>query len=281
MKSISHGLLEGKRGLIFGAVDSRSLAWHVASRCAEQGAQLVLTNTHNAVTLADVAELASRLNVPLIECDATDVEQLNTLIDKATESLGGKLDFVLHAVACSDNIRRHRSYDNLNYNYMLRTVDVSAVSLHKFLETALRHDAIAYGGSVVALSYIGSSLAIHNYCDMGDAKAMLESIVRQFGLLYGERCGVRINSLSQSPTPTRASAGCKEIDSFRRMTDLMAPLGNADADSCADMCVMLFSDYTRFVTMQNIYNDGGYSKTGLSERFAQYARSLFNSEDDN
>lgn len=268
----SHGILAGKRGIIFGAVDSRSIAWAVAEHCAAEGAAIVLTNTGTAISLGEVKELASSLNAPLIECDATDIESVENLLKESTKALGGKIDFILHSVALSQNLRRHKSYDSLSYNYFQQTIDISALSLHKILQSALKLDSLGNGASVVALTYIASSRYLNGYNDMADAKALLESIARNFGGILGEEKGVRINTISQSPLPTRAGIAFEEMDRFREISDHLAPLGNATADDCADLCVMLFSDYTRKITMQTIYNDGGFSSTALSADFKDYFR---------
>ena len=258
------GILEGKKGIIFGALDERSLAWHVATRCQEEGAQVVLTNTETAVQLGSVAELAAGRNMPFIACDATKIEDIRELFSRAQTLLGGRADFVLHAVAQSTNLRRHKSYEEANYTYFQQTLDISALSLHKILHTAMEMDAISEGGSVVVLSYIASERYFYGYNDMADAKAMLESIARQMGALYGRKNGVRVNVVSQSPTPTKAGGGWKEIEFFYRYSDHLSPLGNADADDCAGTCVALFSDLMRKVTMQTIYCDGGFGRTILT-----------------
>lgn len=258
------GLLEGKRGIIFGALDERSLAWHVATRCQEEGAHVVLTNTETAIQLGTVAELAAAHNMPLIACDATKTEDIEALFARAKTLNRGEADFILHAVAQSTNLRRHKSYEEANYTYFQQTLDISALSLHKILHTAMKMDMIAEGGSVVALSYIASERYFYGYNDMADAKAMLESIARQMGALYGKKKGVRVNIVSQSPTPTKAGGGWKEIEFFYRYADHLSPLGNADADDCADTCVALFSDLMRKVTMQTLYCDGGFGRTILT-----------------
>ena len=262
-------ILSNKRGLIFGAVDQSSLAWHVALACKQAGADVVLSNTAVAIELGAVRSLAEEHHMPLIACDATHPEEIEHLLTEAQQALGGQLDFVLHAVAQSQNLRRHKPYEDANYHYFQQTLDTSALSLHKLLQTALRMDAISEWGSVVTLSYLGSERFVRGYNDMADAKAMLESIVRNFGAIYGERKHVRINAISQSPTPTRAAGGWADMPYFYRMTDELSPLGNADADDLAGLCVALFSDLTRKVTMQTIYNDGGFGRTVLTERFAE------------
>ncbi|MCR5049525.1 MAG: SDR family oxidoreductase [Paludibacteraceae bacterium] len=267
-------ILEGKRGLIFGALDERSLAWHVAERCMSEGARIVLTNTSTAIKLGTISELSASRGVELIACDATNPADIESLFSRAQEILGGKIDFLLHAVAQSTNLRRHKSYEQANYTYFQQTIDVSALSLHKILRTAMEQDAISEGGSVVALSYIASERYLCGYNDMADAKAMLESIARQMGALYGRKRGVRVNIVSQSPTPTKAGGGWEKIDYFYRYANHLSPLGNADADDCAGTCVALFSDLMRKVTMQTIYSDGGFGRTMLTPEVMEDIRDI-------
>lgn len=275
-RSIMGNILKGKRGIIFGALDERSLAWHVALRCVSEGARIVLTNTESAITLGTIAELSEAHGLPLIACDATKPEEISALFTRAKELLGGQIDFILHAVAQSTNLRRHRSYDDVSYSYFHQTLDVSALSLHKILQTAMKTDAISEGGSVVALSYIASERYFYGYNDMSDAKAMLESIARQMGGLYGRKKGVRVNIVSQSPTPTKAGSSWKELEFFYRYSDHLSPLGNADADDCGDTCVALFSDLMRKVTMQTIYCDGGFGRTILTPELMEDYRRIEN-----
>lgn len=263
----THQLLKGKNGIIFGAVDASSLAWHVAEQCHAEGANIVLTNTSFGIQLGDICQLAEQTGSPLIECDATDPEQLHRLLEQAMAHFGGKIDFILHAVALSPNIRRKRRYDDINYTYFQQTLDTSALSLHKLLQEAKKIDAISEWGSVVALSYLAAERPIHGYVDMGDAKALLQSICRTFGLVYGADKHVRINTVSQSPTRTNATKNFTEFRIMQAFTEDMSPLGNATAQSCAELCVMLFSDYCRYVTMQNICNDGGFAAAGLTDSF--------------
>ena len=267
-------ILEGKKGIIFGALDERSLAWHIAKKCQEEGAQVVLSNTEIAIQLGTVSELAAAHHMPLIPCDATKIEDIRALFTRAQTLLGGPIDFILHSIAQSTNLRRHKSYEEANYTYFQQTLDISALSLHKILHTAMEMDAIAEGGSVVALSYIGSERYFYGYNDMGDAKAMLESIARQFGALYGRKKGVRVNIVSQSPTPTKAGGGWKEIEFFYRYADHLSPLGNANADDCAGVCVALFSDLMRSITMQTIYSDGGFGRTILTPELVDDYREI-------
>lgn len=261
---MSHQILAGKRGIIFGALNEQSIAWAVAKKCSEEGASIVLTNTAVALRLGTLQKLAESIGAQVIPADATNVEDLENLFTQAQELLGGKIDFVLHAVAMSANMRKGRPYENLDYNWLNQTLNISAVSFHKMLQTAYRLDALSEGASVVALSYIAAQRAFLGYNDMADAKALLESIARNFGLIYGKKCGVRINTLSQSPTKTTAGSGIQGFMSGFEIADRTSPLGNATAEECADMCAVLFSDYTRKVTMQNIFHDGGFSSTGLA-----------------
>ncbi|MBO7502104.1 MAG: SDR family oxidoreductase [Paludibacteraceae bacterium] len=257
-------ILQGKKGLIFGALDERSLAWHVAKRCMECGADIVLTNTPQALQLGTLPNLAQQAGVPIVPCDATDINDIRHLLTQAQTLLGGSIDFVLHSVAQSLNLRRHRTYEKVNYDYFLKTLDISALSLHKILQAALDMNAISQGGSVVTLTYLASERYLYGYNDMADAKAMLESIVRQMGAIYGTAHGVRVNAISQSATNTKAGTQWDEQACFSRYVNDLSPLGAADADDCADLCVTLFSDFTRKVTMQTIYNDGGFAHTMLT-----------------
>lgn len=262
-------ILSQKKGLILGVLDERSLAWHVAQRCLEEGATIVLSNTEIAKRLGTVGQLAAEHHLPFVPCDMTNDEDVAALLLQAQELLGGKIDFVLHAVAQSQNLRRHRAYDNVNYEYFHRTLDVSALSLHRLLQTAMKQDAISVGGSVVALTYIASERFVEGYGDMSDAKAMLDSIVRQMGAVYGIKRKVRVNAVSQSLTPTKASTQWSGQQDYYRYLEALSPLGMADADDCADLCVALFSDLTRKVTMQTIYNDGGNSRTMMTGEMAR------------
>lgn len=260
-----NNLLKGKRGIIFGALDENSIAWKVALKAHEQGAVFTLTNAPVALRLGEINKLAEKCNAIVIPADATLVEDLDKLIAQSVEHLGGKLDFVLHSIGMSPNVRKGKSYTDVNYDWMAKTYDISAFSLHKILQSCMKQDAINEWGSVVALSFIAAQKAFPGYGDMADAKATLESIVRSFGYYYGNAKKVRVNSISQSPTMTTAGSGIKGFDSFFGFADKMSPLGNASADACADYCVTLFSDLTRYVTMQNLYHDGGFSNIGVSE----------------
>ncbi|MCF8336207.1 MAG: SDR family oxidoreductase, partial [Bacteroidales bacterium] len=237
-------LLNGKKGLIFGALNEKSIAWNVAERAYEEGAELVLTNAPVALRMGNVKELAEKLNTEVIPADATKVEELESLFEKSMERLGGKLDFILHSIGMSPNVRKGNTYDDTNYDYFLKTLDVSALSFHKILQTARKFDAINEWGSVVALSYVASQRTLYGYNDMADAKALLESVARSFGYIYGREKKIRINTVSQSPTPTTAGSGVMGFEGLLDFTERMSPLGNATAEECANYCVTLFSDLT-------------------------------------
>ena len=272
---MSYNLLKGKRGIIFGALNDLSIAWKVAERAAEEGAQIALTNTPIAIRMGEVRALAERLQAPMIPADATSVADLETVFTESTQALGGKIDFVLHSIGMSPNVRKKRTYDDLDYDLLSKTLDISAVSFHKMLQVAKKQDAIAEGGSIVALTYVASQRTFFGYNDRADAKSLLESIARSFGYIYGREKGVRINTVSQSPTLTTAGSGIKGMDHLMDFADKMSPLGNATADDCADYCVTLFSDLTRKVTMQNLFHDGGFSSMGMSLRaMNQYSKSF-------
>ena len=252
--------------MIFGALNEKSIAWKVAERAVEEGAQIVLTNTPVSMRLGTINELAKKLNTIVIPADATKVEDLENLVQKGMERLGGKFDFVLHSIGMSPNVRKGRTYDDLDYNFLQQTLDISAISFHKVIQICRKLDAINEWGSVVALSYIAAQRTLYGYNDMADAKAMLESIARSFGYIYGREKKVRINTVSQSPTLTTAGGGIMGFDNLVDFADRMSPLGNADALDCADYVITLFSDLARKVTMQNLFHDGGYSSMGMSFR---------------
>lgn len=258
-------LLKGKKGIISGALDSNSIAWKVAEKAHAHGAQIVLTNAPIAMRMGEIKNLATKINSEIIPADATNVEELTNLFTKSQEIMGGKIDFVLHSIGMSPNIRKNIPYTELNYDFYQKSIDVSALSLHKMLSVAYKMDAIKEWGSVVALSYIAAQRTFSFYSDMADAKAMLESVVRSFGFHYGKAKKVRVNSVSQSPTKTTAGSGIKGFEDFFQYADALSPLGNASADECADYCISLFSDLTKMVTMQNLFHDGGYSFTGVSD----------------
>ena len=279
---MSHNLLKGKRGIIFGALNEESIAWKVAVKAVEEGATITLSNTPMALRMGQLDALGKQLNAPVIAADATSVEDLEKVFTQSVELLGGPVDFVLHSIGMSPNVRKHRTYDDLDYNYLQKTLDISAISFHKMLQVAKKLDAIAEYGSVVALTYVASQRTFFGYNDMADAKSMLESIARSFGYIYGREKNVRVNTISQSPTPTTAGKGIKDMENLMDFSNKMSPLGNANAEECANYCVMMFSDFTRKVTMQNLFHDGGFSSMGMSLRaMNQYAKDLTPYEDEN
>lgn len=279
---MSHNLLKGKRGIIFGALNDMSIAWKVAEKAVEEGATITLSNTPIAVRMGDLNSLAEKLNAQIIPADATNVEELENVFKQSTEILGGKVDFVLHSIGMSPNVRKKRTYDDLDYGMLEKTLDISALSFHKMLQVAKKQDAIAEYGSVVALSYVAAQRTFFGYNDMADAKSLLESIARSFGYIYGREKNVRINTISQSPTPTTAGSGVKGMENLLDFSNKMSPLGNATAEECADYCITLFSDLTRKVTMQNLFHDGGFSSMGMSLRaMNQYSKGLEEYTDEN
>lgn len=261
---MSYNLLKGKKGIVFGALDERSIAWKVAERCVEEGAEIILTNAPVALRMGKISELGEKLNADIIPADVTSAEDLDNLIVTAKDKFGG-LDFVLHSVGMSPNVRKGRAYTDLNYDFFHKTMDISAMSLHRVLQTCHKHDALNEWASVIALTYIAAQRTYTGYGDMAEAKAMLESIARSFGHHYGVHKNVRVNTISQSPTVTTAGSGVEGFDDFINNADMLSPLGNASADECADYCITLFSDLTRKVTMQNLFHDGGYSSMGAAE----------------
>jgi len=267
LTTMAHALLKGKKGIIFGALDERSIAWKTALRCFEEGAQLVLTNAPVALRMGEINKLAAQCgNAPVIGADVTNMDDLKNLFEKSMEHFGGQIDFVLHSIGMSLNVRKGKSYTEMNYEWNGKTLDISAMSLHRVLRTAWDLDAMSDWGSVVALSYIAAQRVFPDYNEMADAKALLESVTRSFGYHYGVKRKVRINTISQSPTPTTAGSGVKGFDGFLNYAEAMSPLGNAGSGDCANYCVTLFSDLTRYVTMQNLFHDGGFSFTGVTQQ---------------
>lgn len=265
-KDMANNLLKGKRGIIFGALNDQSIAWKVAERAHEEGAQFVLTNAPIAMRMGEINGLAEKTGSQIIPADATSVEDLENLVTKSMEILGGKIDFVLHSIGMSPNVRKGKHYTESNYQFYNQTMDVSAISLHKTLATLYKHDAINEWGSVVALTYIAAQRIFPDYNDMADAKSLLESITRSFGYHYGIKNKVRVNTISQSPTVTTAGQGIKGFTEFINFSEQMSPLGNAPAVACADYCITMFSDLTKYVTMQNLFHDGGFSNTGVTQQ---------------
>ena len=272
---MNEGLLKGKKGIIFGALNDKSIAWQVALKAHQQGASLVLTNSPVAVRMGTISELAEITSSKVIVADATSMVDIDKLIAESLQIFGGRFDFVLHSIGMSPNVRKDIPYENTSYENMLKTFDISALSFHRILQTCYKYDAINEWGSVVALTYVAAQRTLTGYNDMGDAKALLESIARSFGYIYGRERKVRINTISQSPTPTTAGSGVHGMESLLDFSERMSPLGNATAGECASYCVALFSDLTRKVTMQNLYHDGGFSSMGMSlKAIEQYNKSF-------
>jgi len=268
-------LLEGKKGIVFGALNDKSIAWQVALKASQHGAKLVLTNSPVAVRMGTIKELAEITGSTVITADATSMEDIDKLIEGSMEHFGGQFDFILHSIGMSPNVRKDIPYEQTNYENMLKTFDISALSFHRILQTSYKYDAIREWGSVVALSYVAAQRTLSGYNDMGDAKALLESIARSFGYIYGRDRRVRINTVSQSPTPTTAGSSIHGFASLVDFSERMSPLGNATAEECADYCIALFSDLTRKVTMQNLYHDGGFSSMGMSLKAIEQYRKSF------
>jgi len=269
------GLLKGKKGIIFGALNEKSIAWQVALKAWQNGAQLVLTNSPVAIRMGSINVLAEQTGSTVIAADATSMEDIGNLIARTMEIFGGKFDFILHSIGMSPNVRKGIPYEDTSYENMLKTFDISALSFHRILQTAYKYDAIKEWGSVVALSYVAAQRTLTGYNDMGDAKALLESIARSFGYIFGRDRKVRINTVSQSPTLTTAGSGIHGFESLVDFSERMSPLGNASAGECADYCVVLFSDLTRKVTMQNLFHDGGFSSMGMSLKAIEQYRKSF------
>jgi enoyl-[acyl-carrier protein] reductase I len=262
---MAYNLLKGKKGIIFGALNEQSIAWKVAQRAVQEGAEIVLSNAPIALRMGELNKLAEECNAPIIGCDVTSNDDINNLFTKTKEHFGGGVDFILHSIGMSINVRKNIPYPENNYDFTHKGFDISALSLHRILQAAMKHDAINEWGSVLALSYIAGQRYFPGYNDMADNKAVLESIARNFGYEYGVSKKVRVNTISQSPTRTTAGSGVKGFDGFIDFAEKMSPLGNADADQCADYCVSMFSDLTKMVTMQNLFHDGGFSFTGVTQ----------------
>lgn len=266
---MSHNLLKGKKGILFGALDEHSIAWQAAKRIKEEGGHFTLTNTPVALRSGKIYELATSCQAQVIAADATIVEDLVHLFQQSIDILGGSLDFILHSIGMSPNVRKNRAYGDLNYAWLLKTLDISALSFHKVMQTADKLDAMNEWGSILGLSYIAAQRVFPDYSDMAQAKAMLESIARSYGYIWGKKKRVRVNTISQSPTLTTAGNGVPGFDQFYEYAHKMSPLGNANAKSCADYIVLMFSDLSRMVTMQNLMHDGGFSCTGITEEIMQ------------
>ncbi len=261
---MANNILEGKRGIIFGALDEKSIATAVAEACVAEGGKIILTNAPVALRFGQIQKLGEKLNVEVIAADATNLEDLENLISQSMEILGGKLDFILHSIGMSLNVRKKRPYTDVNYDWMHKTFDISSMSFHRLMQTLMKLDAMNEGGSILALTYIASQRVFPDYSEMAESKALLESFARSFGYHFGILKKVRVNTISQSPTDTTAGSGVKGFDKFLSYANKMSPLGNATARECGEYCVIMFSDYTKMVTMQNLYHDGGFSKMGMN-----------------
>ncbi|NQW27329.1 MAG: SDR family oxidoreductase [Flammeovirgaceae bacterium] len=269
---MAYNLLKGKRGIIFGALDESSIAWKVALKAHKEGAIFTLSNAPIAMRMGEINKLGEICGAQIIPADATSLEDLETLISQSVEILGGKLDFVLHSIGMSPNVRKKKSYGDLNYDWFQKSLDVSALSFHKVMQVGEKLDAFNEWGSILALSYIAAQRTFPDYSDMAQAKAVLESIARSYGYRLGLNKKIRVNTISQSPTMTTAGSGVPGFDIFYDYADKMSPLGNASAEACADYCVTLFSDLTRMVTMQNLMHDGGFSSSGITDKIVEELR---------
>jgi len=263
---MENNILKGKKGIVFGALDSKSIAWKVAENAYKEGAEIVLTNAPIALRMGTINELAKQTNSIVIPADATSMEDLNNLYNKSMDYFGSKFDFILHSIGMSVNVRKGKQYYDMNYDWTQKGMDVSAMSFHKTMKAAFDIDALNEYASIIALSYVAAQRVFHSYNDMADNKALLESIARSFGYHYGLKKNVRVNTVSQSPTITTAGSGVDGFDGFYKFADDLSPLGNASAEDCAKYCVTLFSDYTKMVTMQNLFHDGGFSSMGMSQK---------------
>lgn len=268
-RNMAYNLLKGKKGIIFGALDENSIAWKVALQAKEEGAEFTLTNAPIAMRMGEINKLAEQCGSVVIPADATSIEDLESLFDKSLEALGGKIDFVLHSIGMSPNVRKGREYGDLNYEWFLKTLDISALSFHKVMQVAEKKDAMNEWGSIVALTYIAAQRSFPDYSDMAEAKATLESIARSYGYRFARTKKVRVNTISQSPTVTTAGKGITGFNAFMDFAEKMSPLGNASAEECASYVISLFSDFTKKVTMQNLYHDGGFSSTGITQELIE------------
>jgi len=271
---MAHNLLKGKKGIIFGALDEKSIAWVTAEKVFEEGGEFILTNAPIAMRMGRINELAQKCNSHVIPADATSLEDIENLYKESMEIMGGKIDFVLHSIGMSPNVRKGRDYGDLNYEWFLKTLDVSALSFHKVMQVAEKMDVMNEWGSIVALSYIAAQRTFPDYSDMAQAKSVLESIARSYGYRMARHKKVRVNTISQSPTVTTAGTGVTGFDVFFDFAHKMSPLGNADAASCADYIVAMFSDLTRMVTMQNLMHDGGFSNSGITYEIIDHLKQI-------
>ncbi len=269
---MAYNLLKGKRGIISGALDSSSIAWKVAEKAFREGASIILTNAPIAMRMGEINKLAEACKTEVVPADATSLEDLENLYNTSTEKLGGKIDFLLHSIGMSPNVRKKKEYGDLNYDWFQKTLDVSALSFHKMMQVGDKQDAFNEGGSILALSYIAAQRTFPDYSDMAQAKSVLESIARSYGYRLGRSKNIRVNTISQSPTMTTAGSGVPGFDIFFSYADKMSPLGNASAEACADYCIAMFSDLTKMVTMQNLMHDGGFSSSGITDEIIEELR---------
>ena len=258
-------ILKGKRGIISGALDESSIAWKVAERCHDEGAEFTLTNAPMAMRMGKINELGEKCNAEVIGADLTSIEEIENLYEKSLSKMNGKIDFILHSVGMSPNVRKKKEYGDLNYDWLNKTLDVSAISFHKMLQVAEKNNILNEWSSSVALSYVAAQRTFPFYSDMAEAKSLLESIARSYGYRLGKLNNSRVNTISQSPTITTAGSGISGFQAFFNYAEKMSPLGNATADECANYCIFLFSDMSKKITMQNLFHDGGFSSTGISE----------------
>ena len=258
-------ILKGKRGIISGALDESSIAWKVAERCHDEGAEFTLTNAPMAMRMGKINELGEKCNAEVIGADLTSIEEIENLYEKSLSKMNGKIDFILHSVGMSPNVRKKKEYGDLNYDWLNKTLDVSAISFHKMLQVAEKNNVLNEWSSSVALSYVAAQRTFPVYSDMAEAKSLLESIARSYGYRLGKLNNSRVNTISQSPTITTAGSGISGFQAFFNYAEKMSPLGNATADECANYCIFLFSDMSKKITMQNLFHDGGFSSTGISE----------------
>ena len=258
-------LLDGKNGIIFGALDEKSIAWKVAEKCKENGANFTLTNAPIALRMGKINDLAKKCSSEIIPADITSIKDIDNLYEESTKALGGKIDFILHSVGMSPNVRKNKEYGDLNYDWFFKTLDVSAISFHKVMQIAEKNNILNKWSSVLGLSYIAAQRTFPFYSDMAEAKSLLESITRSYGYRLGKLFKTRVNTISQSPTITTAGSGIEGFEAFYNYAEKMSPLGNATAEECANYCVFLFSDLSKKITMQNLFHDGGFSNTGISE----------------
>jgi len=266
---MAYNLLKGKKGIIFGALDENSIAWKVAERAKKEGAEFTLTNAPIAMRMGAINKLAEATGSTIIPADATSLEDLDNLFTKSMETLGGKLDFILHSIGMSPNVRKGKEYGDLNYEWFLKTIDISGLSFHKVMQVAEKKDAMNEWGSIVALTYIAAQRTFPDYSDMAEAKSVLESIARSYGYRFAKLKKVRVNTISQSPTVTTAGKGISGFNAFLDFAERQSPLGNASAEECADYVITMFSDLTKKVTMQNLFHDGGFSSTGITNELME------------